>query len=135
MDYYAEWYVYPYFSQTWRLFVPPPTTNYQLFAGYGGDESPGEDIFGELIIRHRENRLSGAGPLLLAFSNSIHYFEKNTPLQDPLNGPVKDDRYFDMLRSSVHNYLRLTRAGEIGRLKIRLVVRDISSGQAKVYYD
>jgi len=135
LDYYAEWYVYPYFTQNWNLFVPPPNTNYKLFVEYEDKGIQTKDVFEELLIQHQSNRLKGYGPLLLAFSNSIHYFEKNTELQKSLNGPIKNDLYFQIIEKSALNYLKSTRKINIEKIKMRLVVQTLGSNTEKIYFN
>jgi hypothetical protein len=135
LDYYAQWYVYPYFTQNWNLFVPPPSTNYKLLVSYENNGKQSIDIFNEILIKHQTNRFAGNSALLLAFSNSIHYFEKNTRLQNSLNGPVKNDLYFQILEQSAKNYIQSTRNIKIDELKLSLCVEDLPTKKMKVYYN
>lgn len=135
LNYYAEWYIYPYFSQNWNLFAPAPNTNYKLFVEYEDKGKQKTDLFQEILLQHQSNRFKGYGPLLLAFSNTIHYFEKSTELQNKLNGPIKDDTYFSILEKSVLNYLRSTRKIDLKKVKVQLVVQTLTSGEMKVYYN
>lgn len=115
--------------------MPPPNTNYRLFVEYDEQGTKRTDIFQEALLKHQSNRFRGYGPLVLALTNSIHYFEKNTTLQKALNGPVKEDLYFKMLRKTACNYLSATRGKKLELRKITLVVCDIHSGSSKVYFD
>lgn len=135
LNYYAQWYVYPYFNQNWNLFVPPPSTNYKLLVSFQDKGKQSVDIFNEILIQHQTNRFAGHSALLLAFSNSIHYFEKNTPLQNALNGPVKNDLYFQILKQAAKNYIQSTRNINIDELKLSLCVEDLPSKKIKVYYN
>jgi|GEM_PF-1164835 len=135
IDYYAEWYIYPYFVQNWNLFVPPPNTNYKLFVEYEDEGKQRLDIFEEIMTKHQTNRLRGQGPLLLTFSNSIHYFEKNTELQNALNGPIKNDLYFQILEKSAANYINSTRNTKVLHMKLRLVVQTLNSNEERVYFN
>jgi hypothetical protein len=135
LDYYAEWYVYPYFSQNWNLFVPPPNVNYKLFVEYDDHGIQKKDIFQEILLQHQKNRLKGYGPLLLAFSNSIHYFEKATEQTKQLNGPIKDDKYFEIIEKSALNYLKHTYGNGIKDLKLTLVIEDIHSRRQRAYFN
>ncbi|PBQ32224.1 hypothetical protein CNR22_10720 [Sphingobacteriaceae bacterium] len=135
LNYYAEWYVYPYFSQNWNLFAPTPDTNYKLFVEYEDKGKQKTDLFQEILVKHQTNRLKGYGPLVLAFSNTIHYFEKSTELQNKLNGPIKEDKYFSILEKSVLNYLRATRKTDLKKVKIQLLVQALDSKEMKVYYN
>jgi hypothetical protein len=133
-DYYAQWYVYPYFQQNWNLFVPPPDCNYRLFAEFEDKGIQKVDVFGELVIKHQSNRLKGYGPVLIAFINSIHYFEKNTPAQEKINGPVSDDANFKLLERSVVNYLEYTRHISTNKIKLVLLVENVA-GKTRVYFN
>jgi hypothetical protein len=135
LDYYAEWYIHPYFAQNWNLFAPAPDTNYRLFVEYEDQGIKKADLFQEILLKHQSNRFKGYGPLLLAFSNSIHYFEKGTGLQKKLNGPVKNDQYFTIVETSALNYLRSTRQIKSDKIKIYLLVLDVNSGAQRVYYN
>jgi len=87
------------------------------------------------MLRHQSNRLAGYGPLVQVFSNSIHYFEKNTKLQKALNGPMQNDLYFQMIEKSALNYLKATRNPEIDKIKVWLLVQNINSDLRKVYFN
>ena len=136
MEYYARWYVYPYFHQTWTLFVPAPTTNYHLYAEWEDNGTQRTDLFGEILLKHQTNRLKGYGPLVIAFTNSIHYFEKNTTQQAALNGPVTNNTYFKMIENSALNYLRHSRNNaRIDSIKLKLVVESVDSGALRTYFN
>lgn len=135
LDYYAEWYVYPYFSQAWNLFVPTPATNYRLFVTYENNGPQSKDIFQEILLKHQTNRLAGYGPVLLAFSNSIYYFETATKLQHALNGPVRNDVYFQVIENSVLNYLSHTEGKKIEKVKMILLIESVASNDRKAYFN
>lgn len=127
--------MYPYFHQNWNLFAPVPHTNYRLFARIDSGKSNYTEVMGELIARHRANRLAGYEPLVIAFSNSIHYFEKNCPMQGRVNGPVKDDLYFTILEKATWHYLHYTQRINTEPLKLLLLVEDTKGGQKRVYFN
>ncbi|WP_317899244.1 DUF5819 family protein [Aurantibacillus circumpalustris] len=140
LDYYAEWYSYPFFTQNWNLFAPVPNTNYKLFVEYedkeyGSHRIQKKDIFQEILFKHQTNRLKGYGPLLLAFSNSIHYFEKNTDKIKSLNGPILNAPYFDILKNSALNYIRSTQKTKIEKMKMILYVQSVDTNFTRVYYN
>lgn len=132
---FSQRYVYPFFHQNWSLFAPAPDSNYQLFVQYEKNGIQKKDLFTEIVTKHQANRLAGYGPLVLAFSNSIHYFEKNTILTDKLNGPVAGDNYFEMIEYEVANYLRTTEKITPQKIKLFLVVENVLSGKQRVYYN
>lgn len=129
-DYLAGAWVYPYFHQSWTLFTPAPAANYTLLACTNGTPATC-DIFYEALGAHRNNRAGGHEAVLIALSNSIDYFEKNTLLRQPLNGPVKEDLMFDLLVYSATHYMQ-QKHGPFSRLQLFLIVRD-KYGQ-RVYY-
>ena len=56
-------------------------------------------------------------------------------MQKALNGPVKNDLYFEMLENSAKNYIQGSRNISVKEIKMYLCVEDISSGKTKVYYN
>ena len=132
--YLAGAYVYPYFHQSWSLFVPAPTCNYSLFAKADGDTFS-TDVFNELVIKHQENRFYGYGPLVIAFSNSMHYFETNTRLRHTLNGPVKEDKFFAMIENAAEKYLQHSRKRKVTKVKLILVVEGVATKERRGYYN
>lgn len=132
---YAQWYANPFFHQNWNVFVPPPDTNYHLYAEYENNGIVRRDLFTEIMNKHRSNRLAGSGPILLAFANSIHYFEKNTKLAQSINGPVKNDPYFKMIEHSALNYLKHSGNISGNKLRLILVVENVRLKNTKVYFN
>lgn len=134
-DYYAQWYVYPYFNQNWNLFVPAPNTNYKLLVCYEQEGKQKVEVLREILNAHQTNRFLGYSAVLLNFANSIHYFEKNTALLKPLNGPIKNDLYFQMLEQSALNYIQTTRHISLSHVKLMLCVSQLSSPSNRVYFN
>lgn len=132
VSFFSQLYVFPFFHQNWSLFAPVPDSNYRLIAVCANGHQ--RDIFTELVSNHQSNRFSGNGALVLAFSNSIHYFEKNTKLQGNINGPVVNDPYFDIIEHEVKNYLHITEKTDCGHLRIILTVNRIKPAAQKIYF-
>jgi hypothetical protein len=135
IDYYAQFYAYPYFHQNWNLFAPPPTSNYTLLATYNHNGIKTKDVFNEMLIEHQTNRLSGYEPLLIAFSNSIHYFEKNTQLKKAINGAMIGDSYFSMLEHSVIKYLEIKNKVKLSQIGLILIVKDMDTKKQRIYFN
>lgn len=135
VSYAAYAYVYPYFHQNWNLFAPAPEANYRLIAEYENGGLQRRDVFAEIVQKHQANRLLGYEPLVIAFSNSMHYFEKNSPLQQALNGPVKDDFNFTILERAVKNYLKYNNKTADRPLRLILVVENTQSKEQRVYFN
>jgi hypothetical protein len=130
---FSSFYCYPYFYQDWKLFVPPPDSNYNLYATYENGGNQTTDIFTEIMNSHRSNRLAGTESLLIALSNTIHYFEKET-----IPGKIEDHNggsKFSLIEKFAHSYLEHSRHIKLKELKLKLVVRSTVSGITKVYYN
>lgn len=86
-------------------------------------------MFNELLIKHQTNRLGGYEPILLALSNSIHYFEKSTILK---SGKVTNDKNFTIVQHFVKNYLHKKTKQP---LTIILIINDVLIKQNRLYYN
>jgi len=126
ISYYSAFYTYPYFHQNWNLFVPPPGSNYNLIVY---NDSIKMDIFSEILTKHQTNRLAGYEPLLIALSNSIHYFEKNTMLK---NGKVQNDKNFTIIEHFAKNYLAKKK---IHSFKLIMLTSDLLTKKTRYYYN
>lgn len=65
-------YMYPYFHQSWSLFVPVPKENFNVYVKVHGEKW--EDVFQNVVRKHQSNRLGGNEDLMLAFSNGLMYY-------------------------------------------------------------
>lgn len=127
---FSFFYTYPFFHQNWNLFVPPPKSNYNLYAIYESDRGfQKTDIFQQLLIKHQGNRFSGAEPLLIAISNCIHYVETSSK-----PGLSCDDN-FKMIEKFANSYLNQTCILKSSNIKLILVVSNAKKLQARVYYN
>ena len=135
LDYYAQGYIYPYFHQNWNLFVPIPESNYKLFCEFENNGLQKVDIFSEIRIAHQTNRLKGYEPFLVAFTNSIYFFEKNTKQQNSINNSFVSDLSFKIIENAAQNYLEYTRKIKIQNLKVILVISQTITNKQKVYFN
>lgn len=135
LDYYALWYANPFFHQGWNLFIPSPDSNYKLYATFNDNGLQKVDVFQEALLKHQSNRLKGYGPLVLAFVNSIHRFEKTCGEQKELNGPIQNNLDYDIIKKVVAGYLHYTRNVEDTDLKLVLVVENVRTARVRVYYN
>lgn len=123
------------FQQSWTLFTPPPDCNYRLFADYTvNGKAQRTEVLSDVLNCHK-NRLGGNEPLVLAIANSIHYFEKASPLQAGLNGPIKNDKSFDVLEFSTRQYLKQQIDSNLQNLRLILEVRPVDGKQRRIYYN
>jgi hypothetical protein len=115
------------------MFVPAPVNNYRLFVDFNCGGRQRYDLFQQVTLAHQENRFSGYEPLVLAFSNSIHYFEHAAKLRGKLNGPIKNDLYFSIIEHSARNYIRVKHHCDPQDLKLLLMVS--SPDDTRVYFN
>jgi hypothetical protein len=133
--FFSQKYVYPFFHQNWNLFAPVPDSNYHLLVRYQKNGSQTKDILNEIVLKHQSNRFAGIGPLVLAFSNSIHYFEKNTNRLEKLNGPISGNEYFEIIEHEAYNYLVNSEKINAQRVKVFLIVDNVASHQRRIYFN
>jgi hypothetical protein len=134
LAYWAQHYSYPYFFQTWSLFAPPPTSNFQLIARFNfNGKTTTEDIFSNLLHAHQANRFAGGEPLLLTFVNSLHYYEKATRQQNALNNVEPDDINFKIVETAARGYLHHKYRMPVKNLRLFLIVTDVVSNRQRVY--
>lgn len=134
-SFWGDWYCSPFFTQGWTLFAPVPDNNYMIFVDYELDgRKVRREIFRDLVLKHRTNRFAGLEPLVVAFANSIHFFEHTTEMQQALNGPVKDELYFDMLLHAVRRYEVNRCGGEPKNFRMILLVLPVDGKNARAYF-
>lgn len=134
-DVYANAYAYPYFHQNWNLFVPIPVANYHLYCIYENNGMNTVDIFSEIVIKHQENRFKGYEALVVAFTNSFHYFSNSTKENSGLNGPIKNDLNFAIIENAAKNYLEWSRETKIKNLNVILVTQQTHTNTQKIYFN
>ena len=131
--YYASRAYENFFHQSWNVFVPPPDSNYKLYAQFEKNGIQKKDLFEEIKWKHQSNRVGGYEPLLLLMSNCITGFEKSTALQAAINGPVKQDINFAMIEQAARAYVAHTYHAQLQ--KLILVVGSIDPGQSRIYFN
>jgi hypothetical protein len=125
---YSFYYVYPFFQQNWALFIPPPSDNYKLLVRYKDKEMKCVDVFSEILTKHQTNRLNGNEPLLIALSNSIHYFEKEEQ-------PDTKGINFKILEKFAINYLNKTRQLNLDHAQLFVMVSNSVTGESRTYHN
>lgn len=82
-------YTYPYFHQSWELFVPPPKANHSLFVRYKNNASwsAWRDILKEETSMQKTQFMRGNEMIALTISTTCHFAkasckEKNSQFQN-----------------------------------------------------
>ncbi len=129
LDFYSSFYSYPYFHQNWNLFTPVPKQNFELFAFTNGKTI---NVLGDILNNHQKNRLAGEEALLLAFTNSIHYFFANRKIE---SGSVLNDKNFIIIEFSTRNYIKQKYLLNNQNIKLLLMVKDIRTNHTLYFYN
>lgn len=136
LNYWADYYVYPFFQQGWQLFAPAPSSNYKLFVWQNkAGQQIQEELISDCLHRHQGNLSGGREALLLSLCNAAHMFEKSTPLKQRLNAPAKGDLYFELLEQQALRYLNSRTETKVKACKLALYVHDFVTEQEHVYYN
>ncbi len=135
VQYWSDYYAYPYFQQSWSLFAPPPEENYKLFVEYENLGNKKQDLVLEILSKHRDNVFKGGEAVYLSISNSIHFYEKNTASKGHLSGLVENDLYWNILEHQVLRYLNSTHQLHLSEIKMALHCNNVLTGQKRVYYN
>lgn len=117
------------FYQDWKLFVPPPKTNYALLVKIPGEGTV--DILAEMRWQHQQNRFAGKGHRLLSFINYLHYFEANSK---PNPGAVVNNAYFALLQKACVNYVNQSRQLSLSTLPLIVYCKPVGKIPPYVYY-
>lgn len=136
LNYWADYYVYPFFQQGWQLFAPAPTSNYKLFVWQNNNgQEIKQELISDCLLKHHNNLLGGREALLLSLCNSAHMFEKTTMLRQKQHTLVNGDLYFDLLEQQALRYLNHKSQSPVKACKLALYVHDFVKEKEYVYYN
>lgn len=126
-------YIYPYFHQSWSLFVPPPRQNFNLYVRYKTKEKRTDwsDLFAELNTRHQSNRFAGEATLL-AFSNALRYYATSAGAESRIF-PDLSDLNFSVLQRITEKYLIQKNKEPLHHLEMIVVIHDENGTYAHYY--
>lgn len=129
---FSRHYTYPYFQQNWNIFVPPPVNNYRLFVM--SENIHCTDVFEEIKIQHQSNRLGGSEALLMALSNSIHYFDLQTIKFDHETGIIRNNGNFRIIKNIAVNYLKDQGKTGLENATLILMIIPVTATPIRTYY-
>lgn len=100
-------YVYPFFHQSWQLFVPTPKNNYQLYvrASDGKTWDKWIDLFKVQLNKREKNPYLGNETNVLLFSSEMNYLRGTFGEVDTLLAKDPNHGNFIVLNHSVKYYL------------------------------
>ena len=130
---YTAYYLNPFFTQSFNMFVPPPSEQYNLYVLE--ENKFVSDVFNDVLSKHQTNRLAGYEPLLLSISSSIFYFEKEALNQNFVSGQALSNNKFMMIEKIVRSYFKSEYKTEFKNLKLILIIKPLYANQQRVYYN
>ena len=119
LRFYVFPYVYPYFHQSWSLFVPVPKENFNVYVKH--DEQDWEDLFSKVYSSHQSNRLGGHEALMLALSNSLRYYASSVSETSGLEKDDDSNINFIVLKKIIASYY-MVKNGEAPK-NIQVIIR------------
>lgn len=129
-----SWYIYPYFHQSWGLFVPPPNKNYHLYYANRDYKIQG-DILSSIITSRPYNSLNGKELFLIALTNSLFYFEQQAKENNINQGKIDHNQNLKMLEIFTKNYLYHSGMKDTSGIKLIIYIKDINNTTERVYYN
>lgn len=125
-------YIYPYFHQSWTLFVPIPKQNFYVYVK--SKNNHWRDLFYELNTVHQNNRLCGQENLILSLTNSLRYYASSIKTENCIAQDDNSNIYFDVLKKVIVNYLFLSAGKKPEELEIIIRIKDINDSSDYSHY-
>lgn len=116
--------MYPYFHQSWSLFVPVPKENFNVYVKYEGGEW--EDLFYKVYSYNQNNRFGGNEPIMLAFSNSLRYYASSVSETSSIEKDDDSNVNFVVLKKMITNYYKWKSNGSAKNFKVMIRIRNIN---------
>lgn len=116
-------YMYPYFHQSWSLFVPVPKENFNVYVKH--DDKDWEDVFQTVITKHHTNRLAGNENLMLAFSSSLRYYVSSVDSQNAILIDDGSNINFVVLKKIIKQYYTIKEKAVPVNMEVIIVTKNI----------
>ena len=102
---YSQKYVYPYFHQSWSLFVPSPTNkNYILVKTQ--NKSEWKILFPINLTSLSKTPFMGSDAISLLFSNALIYELNVLPNKSTIYNLLPTNQEFEILNHEIYSYLK-----------------------------
>lgn len=125
--------MYPYFHQSWSLFVPVPKENFNVYVKH--DNKDWEDVFQTVISKHHTNRLAGNENLMLALSSSLRYYVSSVNSQNSILNDDDSNINFVVLKKIIKQYYTIKENAPPSNMQIIIVTKNIyGAGNYAHYY-
>lgn len=125
-------YVYPYFHQSWNMFVPIPKQNFNIYVKYDG--SNWQDVFNEIVLKHQRNRLGGSENLSLSLSSAVRYYVSTVKNENTVEVYKGGNVNYDVLEKIIKQYLSQKNGGTPKKLEIIIRVKNSYGSKDHSHY-
>ena len=125
-------FVYPYFHQSWGMFVPIPKQNYNIYVKYEGSEW--QDVFNEIVLEHQKGRLRGYENISLALSSAIRYYASSVKRENTVGRDDGQNVNLSVIRKMITQYLTLNAEGTPKNLKMIIRIKDVKGNKDHSHY-
>ena len=116
-------YIYPYFHQSWNMFVPVPKQNFNIYVKYDGNNW--HDVFNEIVLAHQRNRLGGCENLSLSLSSAVRYYASSVKYENSIEVYKGGNVNYDVLKKIITQYL--SQKERSAPKKLEIIIRVINS--------
>ena len=132
LKHYVFPYMYPYFHQSWSLFVPVPKENFNVYVKI--DSGKWEDVFQKIVQDHQTNRLVGNENIMIAFSNSLRYYVSSVSDKSMIMPDDGSNINFVVLKKIIKQYYHVKANTEIRNMDVIVITRSITAGKEYAHY-
>ncbi len=103
----SNYYTYPFFHQSWNLFVPAPKAEFHLYVRYYGKDKwySWQDVFQTQLNKRRNNPIKGAELKVLLFSTDMNYLSGSLSETSRVYEVEPMDVNFQILKHAVKQYI------------------------------
>ncbi len=126
-------YVYPFFHQSWQMFVPAPGCSYALYVrtNSNGRWSNWNNLLAEKIRQHQANRVSGSELVALLYESEAAQAHQHTIYAVFDGGTLSPG--FRVLNHAVANELRYQQHRSFSHYEILLVMEENNVAYTNYY--
>lgn len=133
LKFYVFPYIYPYFHQSWSMFVPVPTQNFNVYVKIKGEEW--KDIIYDINTKHQANRFGGNEATLLSLSSALRFY--SSTIKEEQSKLVSDDNSnlnFEVVERIIRSYVMSENKNRPASMDIIIRVRYANTKVDFVHY-
>lgn len=129
---YSYTYIYPYFHQSWSMFVPIPKQNYIIYIR--DEEHDWEDVFAMTLNDHQSNRLNGNENLFLSLVSGVHYYASTVNGNSMIKLDEGCSPYLRVLEKVLVGYMISKHGKRPVQMETIIKIHDVKSNKTYAHY-